>query len=69
MSDEQKDGLESSVEEGLTLYIDTLLRNIQSPVKRGYAKQLLLNDFNNTLPRGIYMDNEIILDGDDIEEE
>lgn len=69
MSDEKNEGLETTVEEGLTLYIDMLLRRIQSPVKRGYAKQLLLNDFNNTLPRGIYMDNEVIVDGEDLEEE
>ena len=68
MTLENVDAVEAEIEEGLSAYIDLLLQNVKSPVKRAYAKQLLLNDFNATLPRGIYMDNEMFLDFEASEE-
>lgn len=65
MTLENVDNMEAELEEGLASYIDLLLQRVTSPVKRAYAKKLLLNDFNSTLPRGIYMDNEVYLDGED----
>ncbi|MBV1919529.1 MAG: hypothetical protein KUG73_02520 [Pseudomonadales bacterium] len=62
MTIENVEEVEAEIEEGLSAYIDLLLQNVKSPVKRAYAKQLLLNDFNATLPRGIYMDNDMFLD-------
>ena len=66
MTNDNFEAIEADLEEGITLYIDQLLQKVQSPVKRAYAKRLLLADFNNTLPRGIYMDNEVYLDGEGI---
>ena len=54
--------MEHDLEEGLAQYIDLLLQRVASPTKRAYAKQLLLADFNNTLPRGIYMDNMVMVE-------
>jgi len=68
MTLENVDAVEVEIEEGLSAYIDLLLQKVSSPVKRAYAKQLLLNDFNATLPRGIYMDNEMFLDIEDAPE-
>ena len=65
MTLENVDAVEAEIEEGLSAYIDLLLQRVSSPVKRASAKQLLLNDFNATLPRGIYMDNEMFLEIDD----
>ena len=65
MTLENVDAVEAEIEEGLSAYIDLLLQRVTSPVKRAYAKQLLLNDFNATLPRGIYMDNEMFLEIED----
>lgn len=65
MTLENIDAVEAELEEGLSAYIDLLLQRVASPVKRAYAKQLLLNDFNATLPRGIYMDNEMFIDIED----
>jgi len=68
MTLENVDAVEAEIEEGLSAYIDLLLQKVASPVKRAYAKQLLLNDFNATLPRGIYMDNEMFVDIEDAAE-
>jgi len=48
------------VNEELSDFVVSLVKEIHSPAKRGYATELLLNDFNNTLPRGIYMSNEFV---------
>jgi len=44
----------------LSDFVGSLVKDISSPAKRWYATQVLLNDFNNTLPRGIYMSNEFV---------
>ena len=64
MTAENLEAIESELEEGLESFVELLTHRITSPVKRAYARQLLLSDFNNTLPRGIYMDNEVIIESE-----